>query len=431
MELPLYRRRQQSSQSENDHLQKGIDEQKDGQVLSTVPLTERVKHVTWANFTFPMSTGGIALLLHTTPHKFRGLYIIGKIFFIFDLVIFLAIAAAITTRFVLGRQNLALQSSLAHPTEGLFFPTSLLALFDVFALIQTYGVPTCGPWLIVVVRVLFWIYVAVTFISAVWQYWYLFTAPKRLTLHSMTPAWLLPTFPVMLCGTLASLIVSDQPDAHRLPIAIAGTTFQGLGWMISFMMFSIYVHRLMQYGLPAPNLRPGMFIAVGPPSFTGIALMGITNGLPQSYEYFARHPNSVEILQIVALFAAIFLWSLALWFFFISLLSVLAGVKQMSFHLVWWALVFPNTGWTIATINIGNQLESQGILWIGSAMTIILVATWTLVFIMEMRAIFTKQIAMPGQDEDADQYTESDKKAHIPTPPSRPPSAMASGGSPE
>ncbi|KAF2773954.1 hypothetical protein EJ03DRAFT_304597 [Teratosphaeria nubilosa] len=431
MELPLYRRRQRSSQNENGRVKNGIDEQKDYNGIDKVPLTERVKHVTWANFTFPMSTGGIALLLHTTPHKFHGLYTIGKTVFIFDLVIFLAIVAAITTRFVLGRHNLALQRSLAHPTEGLFFPTSLLALFDVLALVQTYGVPACGPWLIVVMRVLFWIYVAVTFVSAVWQYWYLFTAPERLTLHSMTPAWLLPTFPVMLCGTLASLIVSDQPDAHRLPIAIAGITFQGLGWMISFMMFSIYVHRLMQYGLPAPNLRPGMFIAVGPPSFTSIALMGITNGLPQNYAYFTRHPNSVEILQILALFASIFLWALALWFFFISLLSVLAGVKEMSFHLVWWALVFPNTGWTIATINIGNQLESQGILWVGSAMTIILVAVWIFVFLMEMRAIFTKQIAMPGMDEDADQYKEGDKKAHIPTPPSRAPSTMASGRSPD
>lgn len=66
----------------------------------------------------------------------------------------------------------------------------------------------------------------------------------------------------MLCGTFASTIAESQPPVQRMAIIVGGVAFQGLGWTVSFLMYAVYMHRLMQYGLPAPNLRPGMFIAV-------------------------------------------------------------------------------------------------------------------------------------------------------------------------
>lgn len=143
-----------------------------------------------------------------------------------------------------------------------------------------------------------------------------------------------------------------------------------------------------------------MFIAVGPPSFTGLALIGLSNALPQNYGYFAAHPIAIPVLQAVADFAAIFLWTLSLWFFCLATVSVLHGWKEMSFHLVWWALVFPNVGFTLATTTIGKQLGSQGILWVASAMTILLVVTWIFVFFSHLKAVFLKQMLMPGKDED-------------------------------
>lgn len=134
------------------------------------PITfkQRIKHFTWAWFTFPMSTGGIALLLGTTPKRFPGLDTIGTVVFIFDLLVFVTLCVGISARFIMNRG--ALKWSLTHPTESLFFPTFFLALMNVFGGIQIYGVPNVGPWLVVVERVAFWIYVAMTFISAVCQY---------------------------------------------------------------------------------------------------------------------------------------------------------------------------------------------------------------------------------------------------------------------
>lgn len=207
---------------------------------------------------------------------------------------------------------------------------------------------------------------------------------------------------MLLSGTLAGIIAAGQPVGSELTVIIAGVTYSGIGWMIAFLMYAIYLHRLMQFGLPAPNLRPGMFIAAGPPCFTGLGLIGLSNSLPllKEYGYFATNPQAIGVLQTVADFTAIFLWTFGIWFFFVALIAVLAGVRQMSFHLIWWALVFPNIAIAIATARIGERLESEGIMWIASGMTILLVAGWMFVFVLNVRAVIKKQIMMPGKDED-------------------------------
>ncbi|KAF2434524.1 C4-dicarboxylate transporter/malic acid transport protein, partial [Tothia fuscella] len=289
-------------------------------------------------------------------------------------------------------------------------PTFWISISNVLSNIQDYGVPHCGPWLPVALRVLFWVYLTCTFTTAVGQYFFLFTG-KPLTLQSITLAWILPIFPVILCGTLASLISPSQPPEQALPILIAGITFQGVGMLIAAFMYSAYLGRLMSQGLPSPNTRPAMFVAVGPPSFTGLALLGIPQDLTRIYPKYASityivNPAVIsDIFRIIALSAAIFLWATSFWFFCIALVSVIDGALGrrkgrdlgMSFHLVWWAFVSPNVGFTICTIAIGKVLTSDGILWVGTAMAIVLVITWFYVSVMYTRAI----------DEDHDQRAES------------------------
>lgn len=117
----------------------------------------------------------------------------------------------------------------------------------------------------------------------------------------------------MLCGTTASLIASGQPYDQRLPILVAGVAYQGLGMLVAMLMYAVLIPRLMQWGLPAPNMRPGLFICVGPPAFTALALIGMSNALPEGYGYFARNAAAVGALRAMALFTGIFLWAFAFW----------------------------------------------------------------------------------------------------------------------
>ncbi|QSZ36230.1 hypothetical protein DSL72_007356 [Monilinia vaccinii-corymbosi] len=363
----------------------------------------RIHHFTWVWFTLTMSTGGIALLLASTPHRFTGLTVLGDIVFIFDLLLFVLLCTGISARFILYPKSLA--SSLQDSTESLFFPTFWISLLSILSNVHAYGAPHCGTWLITTLRVLFWIYATLTFFVAVVQYCYLFAA-KQQTLQSMSLAWILPIFPIMLSGTLASVLAGSQPPNHALPIVIAGVTFQGLGMLVAVSMYGPYIGRLMTSGLPEPNTRPGMFIAVGPPSFTGLALMGMSEEFARIYPAHATiagitNPDVIaDVFRVLAVSTAVFLWAMAFWFVCISMVSVLGGVRQMSFHLLWYAFVFPNVGFAIVIIKLGQAFQSEGLLWVGSALTVILVGVWLGVLVMHVRAVILKQLLWPEKDED-------------------------------
>lgn len=377
------------------------DEDIAGDRIGNISLGERVSHFTWAWFTLTMSTGGISNLIHQQPHQFNGLDIIGKVVFILFMVLLLFNLTMITLRFIMNPG--ALKSSLTHPTESLFFPCMWLSFAVLLMNVQAYGVPACGPWLVTTLRVLFWIYVACTLIVGIGHYHILFSAGKHMSIHSMTPSWILPIFPVMLSGSIASSISAKQPFEARLSIIVAGLACQGLGLLIAFIMTALFLGRLMVDGLPAPKLRPGMFMVVGPPSFTALALMGMASNIPQGYAYFEQHPMARDVLQPLALVFSIFLWLFAFFFFGIATVACIQGIQELYWSLICWAFVFPNTGFAIATINIGNQLDSEGIKWVGSAMTILLVAIWIFNLVMQVRAIITKTMLWPGKDEDRDE----------------------------
>ncbi|KAL2849263.1 voltage-dependent anion channel [Aspergillus pseudoustus] len=354
-------------------------------------IRDRVSQVTWGWFSISMATGGIAVLLYNTPHRFAGLETIGKIVYIFNLVLFKAISLCLAIRFVSRRA--ALKGSFQHPNETHFIATCPLALATIILGASTYGTPACGPWLITALRVVFWIYVALSTLQAILHNWYLY----HLHLASKQPfaiPRLLPSFPAMLSGTIASVLASHQPAHHAVPILVAGITLQGFGFVMSLFIYAEYFYRLNKDGLPAATERPELFIAVGPWSFTALAVIGMAEGAvqkvpvdwlissssPESLSSIA--PTAAQVSLILASLVAIFLWFLAFYSLCIAILSMFSlcrvfggqGVPPMS--LPWWSMVFPNTGFVIATIRIGTVLQSEAVLWVASAMTILQVAVW-------------------------------------------------------
>ncbi|PTU23850.1 hypothetical protein P175DRAFT_0496975 [Aspergillus ochraceoroseus IBT 24754] len=226
----------------------------------------------------------------------------------------------------------------------------------------------------------------------------------------MAPSWILPIFPVMLSGTIASILAEQQPPRAALPIICAGLTFQGLGFSVSFLMYAHYLGRLMESGLPARDHRPAMFICVGPPAFTALALIGMTSKLPGILENTTTTTTTTamghdkelaaQILALLAIACAIFLWALSLWFFSLAALAVARG-PPLAFHLNWWAMVFPNTGFTLATISLGDALDSSAaVAGVATAMSLAVLCMYLFVLFRNLRAVLRREIVYPGKDED-------------------------------
>lgn len=167
-----------------------------------------------------------------------GLTVIVIIIFILDLILFVCLRTAMITRFVLQPRKLA--KSLIHLPECSFFGSFWLSISTIIGSTQIYGI-TRGPegaWLIVAVRVLFWIYAACALINDTVQYWLFFQFTPNKALQ-MNPAWSLLLYAAMLTGTIAGLIGPSQPPEQRLPIIVAGCAYQGLGWIGSLLIIVI------------------------------------------------------------------------------------------------------------------------------------------------------------------------------------------------
>ncbi|KAJ5355294.1 uncharacterized protein N7496_012506 [Penicillium cataractarum] len=362
-----------------------------------ISFTQRLRHFTWAWYTLTMSTGGLALLIANQPNKFPGLDQIGLAVYIINLVLFAAVSSMMAARFVIHGN---LIESLAHDREGLFFPTFWLSIATMITGLEKYFGDDPATAFSTTLQVLFWTYCVCTFAVAALQYSYLFSSVTY-RLQTMMPSWVLPAFPIMLSGTIASVIAERQPSHSSVPIVAAGMTFQGLGFSLSFMMYSHYIGRLMESGLPCREHRPGMFICVGPPAFTALALIGMARGLPETISVMGSDDSVADgrVLEILALATGAFLWALSLWFFCVALIAVVRA-PPTAFHLSWWAMVFPNTGFTLATIVLGNSFESKAIKGVGSGMSICIIAMWLFVFVNHILAVIRRDIMFPGKDED-------------------------------
>lgn len=113
-----------------------------------------------------------------------------------------------------------------------------------------------------------------------------------------------------------------------------------------------------------------MFLAVGPRAFNAIALIGLSCNIPTTYLYFSTHSESAYILEVASLSIAIFFWMYAFWFFSLALACCLLSFPD---HSSWYSMVYPNCGFTIVTIDIEHGLESDAILWVSTARTLIIV----------------------------------------------------------
>ncbi|EMC93509.1 hypothetical protein BAUCODRAFT_37195 [Baudoinia panamericana UAMH 10762] len=372
------------------------------EVPAAANLKDRIAHFTWPWFACTMSTGAIAVVLSQTPNRFPGLQTIGKVFFILDLVLLVLFTAAMAVRFVLAPRRLLL--SLQHPVEGLFFGAYFVSIALLINCTQAYGVSSVGPWLIEALGIIFWLYCAVVLLVAVVQYYNLF---QQLKVEEAMPAWIFPVYPLLVVGPMAGTLIPSQPQSSAYPMWVGAVMLQGLAWTVALVMYTIYTQRLMTCKLPAPPTRPGMYVSVGPAGYTAAGLISLgqraPSVLPNNVFNTSGYPDG-NIVKVLGICAGLFIALFALFFFFISTITVVTGIKEMKFTLNWWAFVFPNAGLTLAAIQIGRAFQSPGINGVCTALTLLLVIMWLITAVAHIRAVWRGNILWPGMDEDKDMH---------------------------
>lgn len=80
----------------------------------------------------------------------------------------------------------------------------------------------------------------------------------------MTPIWIFPAYPLLLVAPFAANLIAGLPDAaaaariNSIAIALGAVCIQGTGFLVSLMIYSAFIYRLMTQKLPRETTRPGM-----------------------------------------------------------------------------------------------------------------------------------------------------------------------------
>jgi len=127
----------------------------------------------------------------------------------------------------------------------------------------------------------------------------------------MTPVWIFPAYPLLIIGPHAGIISAKAPMGRALGIIVGGFTLQGIGFMISTMIYAAFLYRLMTQKLPKESVRPGMFISVGPSGFTISGLISMGQALPNVVSGTFMHDDAyfvARVSRIMANWAGLWLW---------------------------------------------------------------------------------------------------------------------------
>ncbi|TGJ84248.1 hypothetical protein E0Z10_g4530 [Xylaria hypoxylon] len=303
---------------------------------------------------------------------------IGVVFFLLNLVLFILNCILITMRFIMVPGSF--MHSFLDAIESLFIPAVVVSIATILINITQYGCPRTGPWLQNVMEALFWVYLAISVAASTGMYLILWST-QVFPIHTMTPVWVFPAYPLLLTASLATNLISTDrvgpgdPRSNRIVIAAAAVTVQGTGFLISFMICAAFIYRLMTQKLPRDMQRPGVFISIGPPAFT---VAGAKDIIPPD---FAGESHAVVILEILSTLLGLWLWGLSEWFFIVSM--------------TWWSFVFPNTALVTATLALAKALNSSGLRIYACVMAAALVLVWALIFGRMLRCLWTRQLLWP------------------------------------
>jgi len=174
----------------------------------------------------------------------------------------------------------------------------------------------------------------------------------------MTPLWIFPAYPLLVVAPQAAVLSSRPMDpTTALNIILTGFTLQAIGFMVSFMVYSAFLYRLMTNKLPTEASRPAMFISVGTSGFTVAGLVDLAAQIPKvaPKDFMGDAVGSIAGLVTVVLanWVGLWLWGLAVFFLLVSIGAHVSCMynRKLGFAMTWYSFVFPNTGFAVSLLH--------------------------------------------------------------------------------
>jgi len=261
---------------------------------------------------------------------------------------------------------------------------------------------------------LWWLDVVLSFLCA-FMLVHVMKTKQDHSLSRMTPAWLLNIVTLIVAsstGGLLSAALLEYSQNAALITLVLSACMVSVGLTLALMMLTMYLLRLIVFGLPPGGAIMSVLIPLGATGQAGYSILLLASGFRS---ILPLHYGNSEILldeltgrtiNVICTCIAFALWSIATMWLLYAVLAISEVIPRtrLPFKVPFWGLIFPNGIYAALTIQLGHTFDCEFFrMWgaIYSAITLILwvvVSVWTLVFIWS-GAIFEDNDGMAGAME--------------------------------
>ena len=143
-----------------------------------------------------------------------------------------------------------------------------------------------------------------------------------------------PIYLLVIITPIATPLINSIPywtETFRISsqtILTSALCLQGIGFLISVIIYSAFIYRLMAHDLPSPELLPSMLVSVGPAGFTATGVLQLGSlamtAIPRTSLGDAE--TVTMIIRVICYSLCLCLWGLTLWFVVLSMGGQWGGV---------------------------------------------------------------------------------------------------------
>lgn len=328
-------------------------------VLPTSFVLRGIINFTPSWYSVIMGTGILSILLHDSPHRFRGESMIGTLLYFANVFMFFAFTVISTLRMIL--YPWVFRRLLEHPQQSLFLGTVPMGLATIVNATVLIAVPKYD-WAVNLSWFLWWADVFLTVLCIVVVPLVMFQL-HDLSLDSMTGAWLLPIVPAVVCSASGGWVASVLPQERAIITLTVSWVLWGIGISLSFLVFACYFHRLVLFNLPNPEVIISAFLPLGPcgqGSFAIIKLGEVASTITSDVGICGL-PDSGKIVLVTSVIVGLMLWGLGLWWLIHGTACVAIRMlsSRLRFNMGFWSFIFPLGVFISGTIALGETMKSK------------------------------------------------------------------------
>ena len=328
-------------------------------------------------FTVSMGTGVVALIVSEFPMLKAFTWQFGTGLWYFNILLFVLFSVLYGLRWAFYPHEA--KQIFQHPSMSLFLGTIPMALATILNGFLKYGQPIYGDTAVQIAQTLWYADIVLALLVA-WAVPFAMYRHQEHALQQMTAVWLLPIVACEVAASSGGLLLGHlAADTHAVAILLGCYVLWGVSVLPAFAILTILMLRLVLHKLPEKELAVSSWLALGPIGTAALALLVLGHQAPTLMASLGLAQLG-QLFHQAGILASLILLGFGLWWLGIAVLTTLHHAKQdLPFNLGWWGLTFPLGVYTLAILNLAQQLNLAFLYAVGYAFAAILMLLWSLV----------------------------------------------------